>query len=105
MRTPRKSIRRMREGRKVNIGNERERRGRPAACVERFSPIGQQVLTQDGAQMIAGPGEGVISCPWGCVGLAPAERHPETQLLTLNEAPASKVIKMITVRISRTCFI
>lgn len=31
--------------------------------VEGFSPTGQQGLSQDGAQVSAGPGEAIISCP------------------------------------------
>lgn len=45
-----------------------ERRGESReACVktvvEGFSPAGQQGLSQAGAQVNAGPGEAVISCP------------------------------------------
>lgn len=46
---------------------ESEKEEMSLACVrivvEGFSPTGQQGLSQDGAQVIAGPGEAVISCP------------------------------------------
>ena len=37
-----------------------------------------------------------------CVGFAPAERHPETQLLALSRAQASEVITMGTVGLAHT---
>lgn len=56
-------------------------------------PSGLQGLSQDGAQVSAGPGEAVISCRVQ-VGSAPTERHPETQLLALCTARSSRVITM-----------
>lgn len=63
----------MRMLRKASRGRENRRkcgkqleRERQEACVrtvkEGFSPTGKQGLSQDGAQVSAGPGEAVISC-------------------------------------------
>ena len=51
-------------GSMANNWREKQRRAaRVRTVVEGFSPTGQQGLSQDGAQVSAGPGEAVISCP------------------------------------------
>lgn len=50
-------------GKQLENEKKQSRGARVQTVVEGFSPTGQQGLSQDGAQVSAGPGEAVISCP------------------------------------------